>query len=50
MAQHWKDLARRFHGRDFAVVLKFPPPIDPKKSEEVVAFDDENVEGIAPGF
>jgi hypothetical protein len=47
LAQHWSDLARTFGGNDFAVVLKFPPPIDPKKSEEVVAFDDEHPEGVS---
>lgn len=48
LAHHWKDLARRFTSKDFAIVLKFPPPIDPKNSEEVIAFDDDHAEGVTP--
>ncbi len=50
LAQHWKDLAQTFRGRNFAVVLKFPPPIDPMNSEKVVAFDDDHAEGFSPAF
>jgi hypothetical protein len=48
LARRWRDLARTFGRNDFAVVLKFPPPIDPKKSEEVIAFDDDHPEGVSP--
>ena len=50
LARHWKELAQKFRGKDFAVVLKFPPPIDPKKSRGVVAFDDDHPGGFAPVF
>jgi len=40
LTREWECLAHRFKGRDFAVVLKFPPPIDPKHSVEVAAFDN----------
>lgn len=48
LARHWSDLASRFQSKDFAVVLKFPPPIDARKAEEVVAFDDDHMEGLIP--
>jgi hypothetical protein len=40
LTREWENLARRFWGKDFAVILKFPPPINPRQSEEVAAFDD----------
>jgi hypothetical protein len=46
LARYWTKLARTFGANDFAVVLKFPPPFDPKKSEEVIAFADDHPEGL----
>jgi hypothetical protein len=40
LTREWKDLTRRFKNKDFAVILKFSPPIDPRRAEEVAAFDD----------
>jgi hypothetical protein len=39
LAKRWKELATRFPTVDFAVVLKFDPPIDPRRGEEIAAFD-----------
>ena len=50
LANHWKNLARSFGRRDFAIVLKFAPPVDPKTSEVAVAFDDEHTEGFSPSL
>ena len=30
-SHHWKDLYERYQNKDFAVVLSFAPPVDPKK-------------------
>jgi hypothetical protein len=35
LARHWRELDRKYPSGDFAVVLKFPPPLDPKTSEAV---------------
>jgi hypothetical protein len=31
LARNWHSLFERFHGRDFALLLKFPPPADPRR-------------------
>jgi hypothetical protein len=31
LARNWEALSERFHERDFALLLKFPPPTDPKR-------------------
>lgn len=39
LTRHWGDLAAKFRERDFAVILRFPPPIDPLRSEVVAEFN-----------
>ncbi len=47
LARRWKRLSDEFQGRDFAVVLKFEPPVDPKNARSVVAYDDAHPGGFA---
>jgi hypothetical protein len=35
LRENWRDLQTRFGSNDFAVVLQFPPPFDPKHVEAV---------------
>lgn len=42
---HWKELYERYKDRDFAVVLSFAPPIDPKQSTPVAWYGDGNDAG-----
>ena len=35
LTRNWKEMFERFHGRDFAVLLKFPPPVDPRRFQLV---------------
>jgi len=39
---HWKDLYERYKDKDFAVVLSFAPPIDPKNAEPVAWYGNGN--------
>lgn len=34
-SKHWRDLSKRFKNSDFAVVLRFPAPLDPAHCEPV---------------
>jgi hypothetical protein len=34
-SHHWLALSKRFQEDDFAVVLRFPPPLDPVHCEPV---------------
>ena len=36
--ENWRELQAQFADRDFAVVLKFKPPVDPKKSASVAHY------------
>jgi hypothetical protein len=49
LASHWKELDHRFHGRDFAIVLRFLPPLDPRNSQSVAAFDENHPNGFSTG-
>jgi len=35
LARHWQGLFQRFGTRDFAVVLRFPPPVSPQRCKPV---------------
>jgi hypothetical protein len=35
LRENWRELQSRFGNSDFAVVLKFPPPVDPKRFEAI---------------
>ena len=37
-AQHWRDLAGRFGPQGFAVILEFPPPVEPSSFRPVAWF------------
>lgn len=39
-SHHWRELFQRFGNNDFAVILKFSPPLDPEKYEPVAWFGD----------
>jgi hypothetical protein len=40
-SQHWQELFQKYGENDFAMVLKFNPPLDPRKCEPVAWFGDE---------
>jgi hypothetical protein len=40
-SHHWRELFQRFADKDFAVILKFSPPLDPQKYEPIEWFGDE---------
>jgi hypothetical protein len=40
-SHHWRELFQRYGGNDFAVILKFSPPLDPEKYEPVAWFGNE---------
>lgn len=46
-ALHWQDLDRRFQDRDFAVILEFPPPLDPQRYREVRALREGTPEPVS---
>lgn len=39
-SHHWRELFQRYGDNDFAVILKFSPPLDPKSYEPVAWFGD----------
>jgi hypothetical protein len=40
-SHHWRELFQRFGNNDFAVILKFAPPLDPEKYEPIAWYGDE---------
>ena len=40
-SRHWRELFQRYGDNDFAVILEFSPPLDPKQYEPVAWFGDE---------
>lgn len=42
LTHRWLSLAQRFVNKDFAIILMFPPPIDPKNSHVVAELSDQN--------
>jgi hypothetical protein len=47
-SRHWRELFQKYGENDFALVLKFQPPLDPRKCEPVAWFGDEaNVQSVA---
>lgn len=48
LLRNWPALASWFGDSRFALILRFPPPIDPMNSVPVVAFDDQHPEGFKP--
>lgn len=40
-SRHWRDLSRSYGDNDFAVILKFQPPLDPTKYAPVAWFGEK---------
>ena len=40
-SRHWRELARSYGDNDFAVILKFQPPLDPTKYEPIAWFGEK---------
>lgn len=40
-SRHWQELSKKYGSNDFAVILKFTPPLDPTRCEPVAWFGDE---------
>lgn len=40
-SRHWQELSNKYGSNDFAVILKFTPPLDPMRHEPVAWFGDE---------
>lgn len=40
-SRHWRELFTKYGSNDFAVILKFNPPLDPKRHEPVAWFGDQ---------
>lgn len=38
-AQNWRRLHKRFSKKDFAVILEFPPPVDPERCREIAQYE-----------
>lgn len=40
VSRYWPTLLQSFGNQDFAVVLEFPPPVDPTRSRQIRSFTD----------
>ena len=45
-AHHWKELFQKYGENDFALILKFTPPLDPLHCEPVAWFGDEVLQSV----
>jgi hypothetical protein len=39
-SNHWRELFQKYGSNDFAVILKFSPPLDPEKHKSIAWFGD----------
>ena len=47
LSKNWMELAQKFRDNDFGVVLRFPPPINPKEFEEILELKDDYSSGLS---